>query len=1305
MSSDLAKKALKDLDDLTAAWEEALSGTVENQRGAVLAEFEKLLNRLGHLPTGTGKPDNRDATPKNAALHYRMANLILQVFARSSGRPQVFTRGMLFDMWDAWWTAVTGLPHWRTTRRISEHFAQNSGLARRVVQPELVRDAIAAIDRELTVSLGGKRGIGGERVLIEQIVWQMLRLHATQNFDIEDRTVLYELLRMRHLRFSDRKVGFVPKSLSVMHDAVDLTLLALAGKAPSMPHASESAFSTTDNQPLIGGPDDKERELAVAAIQFIVSASINKLTLEQAASRAVDAAVTLKMRQERLDSVELRRLVMRLASRSRMVRMALDDLLDERFPLAVGRPVVPRATATLGDCWISVVGHRTTGKSYFMASLTAALLPPETELEGGKTGGAKFWRQGRVRLLESSAFENSPGRTGVEEKAFEGQVVTKLLSKWAAQEPIERTADSFSQIAEVDAPYMARFCFFDFAGEHIIDAARGELDVEIAPVLQQLDPAASVIMDCDEDDTNERHRTSNYKGYASLIAGKDAPIYIVINKFDEILKHGNYSPEAREELLRSVDFSDTPKMFDADFDGGWLPFFSLRDMAIGDIQPSFDDLLEHIDAAPSLARRPYFQHRLRHDLQRLRLLIEALLETGRRDISVLYLVAARDGRGTSKDLKGIRVLWADLENRVLAATADARWSAVRRLLVDEPTRYETAATAAYGRLDPMFRCLVPRLKDVASPTVPAKGEPVDLPDASLKDWSTFYGDVATYREVTGLQSAWTTASRAIDARRNLADGLSDAILTLLPEVGIDPQAPFASRDFDALRTPIGAVAKALNLDKVVESVATALAKDGLYQDWLKERLKDVIRDVASNGRIENGVTPAEFKSAPGEHEPGVETTFNLREGAKPPLGPAGAPASEARLTFAERDALLGVKGLFGERILDRGRSPEQAVFLARALRNLSPDARYSHLVLKVGERDFNRVRVLTEKGELRDDLDDFLISAFDLLRDLQEVRWSLDQIDDAILADWIMANALHAALPELGGVRFEEIIAATDSKPFDDLTKLAIQAANLKNLIEGAQKADRQKIMGGTFLSLAGAFGNVRSQDVMLWQRLLPEAEQALKTWELTRSWNGPERPAIEAVPKTLGEVLELLNKLVETVGRLRGADTTKLAAVRAFHEDPLGEARTGRGPDGYRPGGGDVMLTQLRPRLISLRLKRRRLIISYALRMMNMGGWTKAARTILAQEPGRKPNPFIEAQHHLERAVEAVNSNFKKLFAQHAAELDGESVGKPSFDAFEVGDGRAAMIKNDDYVALVRALQLADESVPGGSTLWKPKS
>lgn len=1278
---DLLREIIAD----ASPWRQALAdnGPTSDRHERLLSTLKSVLQSCPvPLPTSVLCPDADEPTARKAALHYRLANDALCAFGDPGKRRPNLTRGTLFDIWDTWWTTATGSSPELVARRIAEVFPENNGMLRRVVQPGFVLEALCSCDRDIAALLAPAEQGEGEGGLRSQIVWQMCRMHcAKEKFDVADRVVLYELLHMRHLRVVDEE----QETLATLRKAVEQTSQAVLSKAGKIPWVSETAFEynpgAAQHNTNQDGTRDDEQTLAIAAMQFIVSVrySIQPPDHPKDNKTAIDDVIRLWC-DVRKRNQDLCQLLLRLAARSRMIRLALVDLLYYEFPRPVGRPETRLDASDLCDCWISVVGHRTTGKSYFMASLTAALLPDSANLDQAPADpdeSCNFWKKGRVRLIETAVFERSCNRAEVQGSAFKTDEIRNMLNQWSKQEDVGRTIGGFRNIAEIDTNHMARLRFFDFAGEEIIKPNLNALAGEITQALQDMKPAAAVIIDSDCSETNHQHEISDYTNFAEKIADKGSPIYIVINKYDEILKA--YSGEALAETSKSISMSydNVPANCDADFGENWLPFFTLRDMQFPEsVELQFSDVLHHLDSAPPFVRRPYYQDRLRKDLLRLRKLIAALLKAQRTDISLLYLISARNKRSRPAEFHGHRILWSDLEGRVVRATAESRKAAIRKLLVEDTIYSENKATKAYNELNKLFTDLIPDLqKAVCSPKATANSCAfVELP----RVWTGFYEKIASYNFVTHVREAENVTKRVLMARRNLIAGVEVAVRDLLPELGINPDDQFKSHDFNRARRPENQASGgeivtklAMELDAIrgnAECLSVLKEKKLIDQFDALIRSLHCIKDTGSS-------------------DTKVEVRYSLLNGAELPLGIAGSPAQDNMLSNPQRVQLHGASGMFGEAILSPELEPEDGIHLVHALRNASQQVRYEYLRLRPGERNFYRVRVLSEKVEgLGEALQRIEQTTEGVIKNLLSVRSDLNKIDENLLADWIIANALVRDLPPNAVASVEQLVEKDEA--FAALKDLNAKAEELKREMLSEPRKYPQVLldmyMPGAKKRRTTAWLNKYARHIKVWTQLLPMSVQAENNFQKNPSLSGMQKNEVDGMWGQLLQRIDLMMELSGAINRLRGADQEIRDLLKKFQRFSREQW-----PD------------ELRPRLVRLRLMRRQLLLNYPLYMLKAGDW------VVMPDSGQQPQSsvqqaLIRANFFLDDTLKELELRFSELKADGKACFGAKNIGRPDNAAFEVTD-YTMVINNEVYTKLVTVLELnqTDEASSGNANLW----
>ena len=1167
---------------------------------------DKLRNVIVQVPTplspAAARPKEAATTADYAGLSYRIAAEFTRFYRQRSSPDDLaaFGRGMLLDVWDAWWRAASDARDRGEALRPSAYMEEAEFGEGRVVDPVLVLEAFCDLDSDVSRILRGSlRDADG--ALRAQATWQLRRLHQT-GFRAADRVVLYELLRLRHWRTA-RSVDYALPELAVrtVVEAAVSSQRAVENKGETpLAKASEDAFLAADDD-----ENDGERRLTVEVLQLLRSFSLRAPeasecrcpstvdfphVAEHIVTTAREAGTTGALDglgAIELDPAVLRRFLLRVAARSRMIRAALDDLFHYRFP----RPaIVPPAQQFLGrhpdsvpgnghpgcDCWISVLGHRQTGKTWFMASLVAALLPDETPLAAAETPAdgqptEGLWPNSRARVLSSEDFSGARDRWEMLGTAAKRS--TGLLDAWLHEERRVGSTEQINHVAEIDTGHMARLRFFDLAGEEVFNPAVGHMGDRAAKLLEDSGPVAAVFMDAETRREEPGYQDTDYVRAAQVMAKKEAPVYVVVNMCDEIVE--DYESEAKTEIEESFLYGgrrDRPEECDADYGVTDGPFLALRSLNLSiEVPPTHGDVINRLGEVASLARRPYYQARIAYDLRALGPLFDALWREGRRDISLVYLVCARDGRQRPVEFAGMRALWKDIESRVIESTREDRRRALRALLIARPDKQEEAATITYSKFNDMvgpWKADLRKIDSEAKP--PIGGRELGSSSASVASWSKYV------RGSDILQTAWNRVTTFLTTREELlGTRVDDSLTEFLLEFGIDPAGKFERLNLDAYAVPFTEAENGL-FEKAVRYMV-----DGLQEQKRESQLEFDDNEAPKAVRRMLGRLIRGFGRA--EAEPEGRPTFTIDKGARGPMGSGiGSPVRDRALSYDQRMALSNLTTTFGAAVINR--KPEEAVSLVEALYNVLPatETRYANLVLEAGDRDFCHMRMLTEQDKLGDDLDKYRNLAIEVVGRLLEARDRLGRLDAGLVADLAMARALRRALE---GVRLPALIALVGDRRVEpdpvavkDLNTLSTEAAKLVATIAGV----KQSISLLTLVGRDGAYRAIWSGDhQQAWKRL------DAGSWGAIHTRGGPTREVDRAFERMeRGAVLVAkLNDVVKGWGR---SDKGNREAVF--------EVVDGDGACGF-----DEILAA---RLVELRLRRRLLVKSYPLLYLVMNDW-----------------------------------------------------------------------------------------------------
>ena len=601
----------KIVDRLCAALDGSKAGRIDDWRADVLRELRAVLEG-GSLPkplTKEGAPGDVAETPMNSAIHYRIASELTRRYQlrRSPADAAALSRGLVLEYWDIWWRAAGYARPKEEESRLRERFPALEDGKGRIVEPSLIRDAISLCNRDVSFALTrDEPDADVEDKLLKQIDWQLRRLCLCQeSFGEPDRAVLYELLRLHHVQYSHDVYGLptdtavrLVNDVKVFHDSIETF-----GKV-KLPECSDEAFLSEEKDEA---GQEEERRRIVDALLAIYGQSVQESdrNLKLVPKRITDTArkwrrltreevvdVDQCTGEEEFESV-VRRMLLFWATRSRILRHALNDLLDFRFSVpereSLETKPPPTSTGELAtgcDCWIAVIGHRRAGKTSFMNALTAALMPDESRFDELPVP-EDFWSRSRAQLVMTSAFSRAKSRSDAIETSRD--LGERLLYPWLTEVRQSPTTPAVRNMIEIDTAFLARIRFFDLAGEHMYDDEIGNPDEHVQKMIEDRRPVATIIVDdSDPARTKEEERRDNGRDgtegpgtffregdrdkYLRLIHDHSAPIYIVVNKCDYFLE--NYEGDAKQEMRESLSYShsETPARHDVEHGVPFIPF-------------------------------------------------------------------------------------------------------------------------------------------------------------------------------------------------------------------------------------------------------------------------------------------------------------------------------------------------------------------------------------------------------------------------------------------------------------------------------------------------------------------------------------------------------------------------------------------------------------------------------------------------------------------------------------------------------------------------------------------------------------
>ena len=1199
-----------------------------------------------------------------------------------------------------------------------------------------------------------------EDKLLKQIDWQLRRLCLCQEpFCEPDRAVLYEILRLHHVQYAHDVYGLptdttvrLVNDVKVFHDSIETF-----GKV-KLPKCSDEAFLSEEKEEA--GQEEECRRIVDALLAIYgQSVQASDRNLKLLPKRITDIARKWRrLTREEIVDVEhctgeeefesvVRRMLLFWATRSRILRHALNDLLDFRFPVPdresseTSPPPTSKGELSTGcDCWIAVIGHRRAGKTSFMNALTAALMPDESRFDELPVP-ENFWSRSRARLVMTSAFSRAKSRSDAIEASRD--LEDRLLHPWLIEDMQSPTTPAVRNMIEVDTAFLARIRFFDLAGEHMYDDEIGNPDEHVRKILEDRRPVATIIVD-DSDPTRtkkeEQHdndgdgtegpgrllRESDRDKYLRLIHDTSAPIYIVVNKCDYFLE--DYEGDAEQEMRESLSYShsETPARHDVEHGAPFIPFVSLRNLDLDRTGPDHQTVIEYLRDEPSLARRPHYQQRVVRDISRLDWLIDGLLERGARDVTLVHLVMKRDGRVRPEQLSGQRMLWEEIETRVVERTKRDRWRALRSLVVDLPVEMERRATKAFGEFNGDWWSVAnsgsgegeQRADGIDSAVKKVKEHLEQYEREKLPDREDMVHKQActTLRTFLGLLEGIVRRSSdegksGADLLKGLVCDLDDTVSFLLQRrrfhkmlgVGIDQFLIELGIDPDIQLKEIGALALVKRTTSAERSKVESLAKD------LHQRFAELVKEKALETNEFDGVE--EFRrllgtvvrGASGEtdsRQPHESVLYDFREGAKRPFGSSvGSPLLDGSLGFDERDRV--------SKVIDTGnRTLREAILstvdtrewelLVESFCNIVQSqgvqtaSRYPELMLKRGELDFCRVRVLSEAplarlaGEFRD-------KGLAVVSSLLEANAKNRDFEENTIANAAIAESIHRSMRDVPLKNPSDLTKGDAGEDKEDAGEDSV-VTDIKDL-EGRLSAWLARRYLFKFETKRQDLHEILQKHQDLWNTIDPPSARAIVS-----GGHAIGRLQLQSALRRISVRRELAVEFQRAIGTVRDFNGRKEKSefVSSVLDDQsrsiLDSARRIQ----------DMKSTVVRD-LIHLRIMRRLMISGYAVRYLSSSGWIEAACTVAAKDGD------MEVEGELRRARGALarmNRRFEEACTaaeSHRIETKGHDIGSPSFDRLAVSSSDAGTRFDDhesNWKELIEALGLGDSGAEA-HPLW----
>lgn len=1144
----------------------------------------------GSLPLEAASPEKEQDCGEYAALSYTLAAEIIHFYRDRNDTSHLgLGRGLVLDLWDLWWFRASGIQLGKKPHIPSSSVAEGRLGTGLLIDPAIIRSAFMRLDDDIARILECNVD---KHLLKRQGIWLLRRLcHA--RFPLRQRVVLYEFLRLRHWYEVDCSSGiYLPR------DSLELLIYAAKESKNSLRHKNKESMPTVSEDVFRSDSSEIEPQerLMLETLQILRSVKIDSdIKINEIGSHLIEVAGKLGIKTGELSGIDINTLLLRLAASSRMIRGLCHDLLGYNFPKP-SRSNPQSVSSSAGcDCWISVIGYRGAGKTTFMRSLVAALLPDGSQFNDPEID----WLISRASILNNEDFERSP--TYAEIFGPDNSVKTRTtseMSEWISGECKNNTGTkpSSQTIAEIRTQHMARLRFFDLAGEEFFKDGLGEMDSKIRELLAARKPVATIYID------SEDTRKAEDRGIKFNLAVKHAftekgPIYIVFNKADMLLESYK-EKKALEELKASIGHEgrwDHPREGDADHDpeatNGSERFFSTRWLKLPETGvATHEDILAGIDELPTILRRPFFHDRLRKDITNVKNLLDNLLINGHRDITFVYLTSACCQRTTQPEhLCGTQEFWNDIENRVLTSTRDDRIAYLRKLLETNLKENLNTVSETYEPFDNLFN------DNCNSSNSGANEERLRTLDEVLnKDVQNLKKFVKSVpnrsaSDINKLIDQIEKIKEKLKKIERLKVILDECIERFVPELGFRANNKKSEIDI----THVDDVSP--HVKKIEEHAQTLAITAMKFGDNKRERnLEHLSKGIFGinrgwQGRIGLGagshvdndeISPAMIEVLSRNM---VDVILNndgsLREASSEALEKVTNGSKDVRATMTNDWSFL--HGLLAENF----EQTEKRV-LADAFYNFChpADAQYPNFIMKRGEQDFYKARVLTGEDQLAKDLYEFREEALFVLDHLLASRHRLNTLRSDAVLNLVSAQEIYGTLKDNRLPSIERLVK--DEVAFKSLSDTAVIAGELAEQIRNGSSLSLPSFFqpGRVYVELYRDAGEEKKR---FWSRMDPDSWELVSTGKVNRVNAG----RIRANGNRLKGLSLLYNLLIRKVDYFRGEEESVFETANEYIKDST--------------LGLNVDLFQ---RLSHLRLRRMLLVNVYPFYYLYMTRWVESS-------------------------------------------------------------------------------------------------
>ena len=695
-------------------------------------------------------------------------------------------------------------------------------------------------------------------------------------------------------------------------------------------------------------------------------------------------------------------------------------------------------------------------------------------------------------------------------------------------------------------------------------------------------------------------------------------------------------------------------------------------------------------------------------------------------MTLVHLVMKRDGRVRPEQLSGQRVLWEEIETRVVERTKRDRWRALRSLVVDLPVKMERRATKAFSGFNGDWWTAAnsgsgegeQRADGIDSAVKKVKEHLEQYEREKLPDREDMVHEQActTLRTFLGILEGIVRRSSdegksGADLLKGLVCDLDDTVSFLLQRrrfhkmlgVGIDQLLIELGIDPDLQLKEIGALALVKRTTSAERSKVESLAEDlsQRFAELVKEKKLETNEfDEVKEFRRLLGIVVRGASGETDSRQPHETVLYDFREGAKRPFGSSvGSPLLDGSLGFDERDRVSKVidtgNRTLREAILSTGDTREWELLVESFCnivqsQGVQTASRYPELMLKRGELDFCRVRVLSE-APLARLAGEFRKKGLGVVSSLLEANAKNRDFEDNIIANAAISESIHRSMRDVPLKNPSDLTKGDAGEDEEDVGEDSV-VTDVKDL-EGRLSAWLARRYLFKFETKRQDLHEILQKHQDLWNTIDPPSARAIVS-----GGRAIGRFQLQSALRRISVRRELAVEFQRAVGTVRDFNGRKEKSefVSSVLDDQsrsiLDSARRIQ----------DMKSTVVRD-LVHLRIMRRLMIGGYAVRYLLSSGWIEAACTVAAKDGD------AEVEGELRRARGALarmNRRFEEACTaaeSHRIETKGDDIGSPSFDRLAVSSSDTGTWFDDhesNWKELIEALGLGDSGAEA-HPLW----